>query len=975
MAPVRRPLRILLGTEKKIEKPSPSPRQDVRRSLRANGKKPDDSIDTEPSTSKQGDNWRTRMKKNNPKKYEERKAQDCLYSKLRNASLNDDEKERRRVLTRERVKRFRQKKKEKEEGEKGKSKQTKSKKGKKQEEEKITEQRRKWAGEKRKQRELWSTSKREEVNLRARMKRSHDKEELQQQRKEKIQREKKQMMLKIAAKQEEERRKKVEEDEKALEQQEQQLALDKSCTPVDDTPRSKEARRKSLSRARSTISISPKIFAATIEDLIEYATPRKKKALEHCGLRASGSKEHNSLNTKLAENVAASLKDNKQKRDKCSRTSRRSVASTLFKVKLPKKQVKTCAQFSTTPKYLKALSKSDLEEDKYRNPFAIKQDVKKSVREFYETNSLQLPNKKDISKKTFQKTSVLQMPINEIYNKFKSANPDVKIGISSFKMLRPQHVKLMSTRKMAACLCEYCTNLELKLSVLNKINKAEPIKNMYELNKLTLCKRPTDVKYDAPKCYRRECSECGVQLLKNHLQPLEAMLEKTLEWTRWEMVQSSTGDKRMQLVTKKGTVGELVEEILKEAHPHARHLHNWWWQHHQYMKLTKDPPPESVVAVLDFAENYSCLSQNEVQAAHWWHNQATVHPIVANYRCPCHDRVITHSMVYITDDKKHDHHAVQAFFMHSLENLTVNHGINIGKMYRFSDGCASQYKSKGPFLDVANCHIPTEHHFFGSRHGKGPSDGESAVVKQHATVAVKNGTAVIPTAEALFQYLKEAVTKGEQECVPFRREIFYITKDKIQRERPVPKKAVKGTRLLHCLKSSGIDSPTISWKFLSCFCSACLSTGLCQNVDHTGSWKSVKLEIQGGKTMTDLDVHPRPGFEEETSTQASDDETEQIDEETMTAQDAHQGPTFQDFVTVQLAVEGKKKASDQFFVAQVVTVEGNNLRLQYMKQQGRLYTWPAGEPQYFLHPLSDIVRTLPSPEPVMMGSRVFFKFP
>ena len=41
-----------------------------------------------------------------------------------------------------------------------------------------------------------------------------------------------------------------------------------------------------------------------------------------------------------------------------------------------------------------------------------------------------------------------------------------------------------------------------------------------------------------------------------------------------------------------------------------------------------------------------------------------------------------------------------------------------------------------------------ERHFFGSRHGKGPSDGENAVVKSHATRAVKASSVDEPAVQA-----------------------------------------------------------------------------------------------------------------------------------------------------------------------------------------------------------------------------------
>ena len=76
--------------------------------------------------------------------------------------------------------------------------------------------------------------------------------------------------------------------------------------------------------------------------------------------------------------------------------------------------------------------------------------------------------------------------------------------------------------------------------------------------------------------------------------------------------------------------------------------------------------------------------------------------------------------------------------------------LDINQIFQWLDDCSSQYKSKGPFADLA----ASEHDFglqihgayFWSRHGKGPCDGEAVVVKNHVAQAVKQRTIVIGTA-------------------------------------------------------------------------------------------------------------------------------------------------------------------------------------------------------------------------------------
>ena len=41
--------------------------------------------------------------------------------------------------------------------------------------------------------------------------------------------------------------------------------------------------------------------------------------------------------------------------------------------------------------------------------------------------------------------------------------------------------------------------------------------------------------------------------------------------------------------------------------------------------------PGSVVAVFDFAQNYTTVLQNEIKSAHYGKNQITIHPVPCNF--------------------------------------------------------------------------------------------------------------------------------------------------------------------------------------------------------------------------------------------------------------------------------------------------------------------------------------------------------
>ena len=88
------------------------------------------------------------------------------------------------------------------------------------------------------------------------------------------------------------------------------------------------------------------------------------------------------------------------------------------------------------------------------------------------------------------------------------------------------------------------------------------------------------------------------------------------------------------LVTKKGDLKTLIVELKAGVKFLAEHLFRADWQHRQFtvMRNATPFPMATVCMVMDFAENFTCQYQDEVEAAHWHHEQVTVHPTVSYYR-------------------------------------------------------------------------------------------------------------------------------------------------------------------------------------------------------------------------------------------------------------------------------------------------------------------------------------------------------
>ena len=96
-------------------------------------------------------------------------------------------------------------------------------------------------------------------------------------------------------------------------------------------------------------------------------------------------------------------------------------------------------------------------------------------------------------------------------------------------------------------------------------------------------------------------------------------------------------------------------------------------------------------------------------------------PTVAHYCCVKCEQLVTHEIVHITDDLKHDAHLVKLFTSKSIEVLKA-HNVEKQKIIKFTDQVPSQYKNKTAFNYLANSKIPTQRNHFGTRHDKSSCD-------------------------------------------------------------------------------------------------------------------------------------------------------------------------------------------------------------------------------------------------------------
>ena len=115
------------------------------------------------------------------------------------------------------------------------------------------------------------------------------------------------------------------------------------------------------------------------------------------------------------------------------------------------------------------------------------------------------------------------------------------MSLAAFCKLRPKYVLTQKHQKLFQCLCEYCENVKLKLTSLNKLVEQSgrldlKINDIYEAVDETMCKKEKEERYHKLSCIDRKCDQCGTNLLKEKLEPISNDEVSVVKWNAWVSV-------------------------------------------------------------------------------------------------------------------------------------------------------------------------------------------------------------------------------------------------------------------------------------------------------------------------------------------------------------------------------------------------------------------------------------------------------
>ena len=258
-------------------------------------------------------------------------------------------------------------------------------------------------------------------------------------------------------------------------------------------------------------------------------------------------------------------------------------------------------------------------------------------------------------------------------------------------------------------------------------------------------------------CVLHNCNKCGVQKFQNEI--LAANTDKISNVKKKFMVklwitltEQNNGKVTSYLHWKFEWCNylELIDLLMKKVKSMAEHCFMASWNYCQYKQAKRNIIEGDIIMVYDFAQNYLCTHENECQGLHWHHQQVTVMPTVVHYICSICKVMVSHEIVHVSDDLKHDAHLVRKFTERS-EQVLQNNRIPIHKIIEFTDQAPSQYKNKTAFTYLTQRKLPVLKNYFGVHHGKSSCDACTGRVKQGVTRLVKSEAEVVNSARSFYE--------------------------------------------------------------------------------------------------------------------------------------------------------------------------------------------------------------------------------
>lgn len=307
----------------------------------------------------------------------------------------------------------------------------------------------------------------------------------------------------------------------------------------------------------------------------------------------------------------------------------------------------------------------------------------------------------------------LTMFLKEAYILFKQDNPEIEIGFSTFCKLRPKNVLLMHQTPSDQCKCLTCENFFLKLRALNI--------DYQEFWKTYLCNDSLD-----SSCWKGFCSNCcaGKKLETSVDHNKEKI--KMKQWFKVENKPTCKDD-----VYTKAEIFGMLQNSFNSV---STHINTKRIQSEAFLSDKTDAKVR--VLQLDFAMNYSCEYQNEIQSALWTRGSVCLFTAASIHNDECQTFAIC------SDTSTKDKNTIACFIKHLYENelLAVPEMWDDVEEVIWTDGPSSEFKNRYMVYLCQQLSLqfkkPFTWKYFATSHGKGIVDGVGGRIKSIVRTSV-----------------------------------------------------------------------------------------------------------------------------------------------------------------------------------------------------------------------------------------------
>ena len=180
----------------------------------------------------------------------------------------------------------------------------------------------------------------------------------------------------------------------------------------------------------------------------------------------------------------------------------------------------------------------------------------------------------------------------------------------------------------------------------------------------------------------------------------------------------------MKVIEESLPKAEFVTVFKKEVQEFCDHVERVRTQYKELRQLKENLPEHEIILQMDFAENFSCRSLDEVQTAYWNQTSVTLHPVVAYYR---EGGKLKHKSIAIISDEAHHSASTVCAFIDAIIPKLREIDPRVRKIHYWTDSPSSQYRNRFIFYTIASHEekygIKAQWNYFEAGHGKGPCDG------------------------------------------------------------------------------------------------------------------------------------------------------------------------------------------------------------------------------------------------------------